>query len=31
MRARFRDVRLRRVRRDGENVLVCCLQPRRPA
>jgi hypothetical protein len=28
MRPRFREVRLRRVRRDGENVLICCRQPR---
>jgi protein-L-isoaspartate O-methyltransferase len=27
LRPRFREVRLRRVRRDGENVLICCLQP----
>jgi protein-L-isoaspartate O-methyltransferase len=31
MRARFGEVRLRRVRRDGENVLICCLEPRAPA
>jgi spermidine synthase len=28
MRPRFRQVRLRRVRREGENVLVCCVAPR---
>ena len=28
MRPRFRDVKLRRVRRDGENVLICCVEPR---
>jgi spermidine synthase len=28
LRARFASVRLRRVRRDGENVLVCCVAPR---
>lgn len=28
MRRRFRHVRLKRVRREGENVLVCCLDPR---
>jgi hypothetical protein len=28
MRPRFRAVRLRRVRREGENVLICCLDPR---
>ena len=31
MRRRFRHVRLRRVRRGGENVLICCLEPRTPA
>jgi protein-L-isoaspartate O-methyltransferase len=31
MRPRFREVRLRRVRRDGENVLICCVEPRREA
>jgi len=29
MRRRFRHVRLRVVRRGGENVLICCLDPRR--
>jgi len=29
MRRRFRHVRLRLVRRGGENVLICCLDPRR--
>jgi protein-L-isoaspartate O-methyltransferase len=29
MRRQFRDVRLRRVRRGGENVLICCRHPRR--
>ena len=28
MRRRFRHVRLRLVRRGGENVLICCLDPR---
>ena len=28
LRPRFREVRLRRVRRDGENVLICCVEPR---
>ena len=28
LRSRFQEVRLRRVRRDGENVLICCLGPR---
>ncbi len=28
LRPRFEEVRLRRVRREGENVLVCCLRPR---
>ena len=28
MRPRFREVRLRRVRREGENVLICCVEPR---
>lgn len=28
LRSRFDDVRLRRVRREGENVLVCCARPR---
>lgn len=28
LRPRFRTVRLRRVRREGENVLICCLEPR---
>ena len=28
MRRRFRHVRLRHVRRGGENVLICCLEPR---
>jgi spermidine synthase len=27
LRPRFRDVLVRRVRRDGENVLVCCIDP----
>jgi protein-L-isoaspartate O-methyltransferase len=27
LRPRFRDVVIRRVRRDGENVLVCCIAP----
>lgn len=27
LRPRFREVRLRRVRREGENVLVCCVEP----
>jgi protein-L-isoaspartate O-methyltransferase len=31
LRRRFRAVRLRRVRRGGENVLICCLDPRRAA
>lgn len=29
LRRRFREVRLHRVRRDGENVLICCVDPRR--
>ena len=28
LRPRFREVRLRRVRREGENVLICCVGPR---
>ncbi|HEX2437050.1 MAG TPA: hypothetical protein VHT71_02000 [Methylomirabilota bacterium] len=28
LRPHFRGVRVRRVRRDGENVLICCLDPR---
>jgi hypothetical protein len=28
LRPRFREIVVRRVRRDGENVLICCLQPR---
>ena len=28
LRRRFRQVRLRHVRRGGENVLICCLDPR---
>jgi hypothetical protein len=28
LRPRFREVRVRRVRRDGENVLICCVAPR---
>ncbi|HEU5194495.1 MAG TPA: class I SAM-dependent methyltransferase [Methylomirabilota bacterium] len=31
MRRRFRHVRLRHVRRGGENVLICCLEPREQA
>jgi len=27
LRPRFRQIRGRRVRRDGENVLICCLDP----
>jgi protein-L-isoaspartate O-methyltransferase len=27
LRPRFREIRVRRVRRDGENVLICCLDP----
>jgi spermidine synthase len=27
LRPRFRDVVVRRVRRDGENVLICCVDP----
>lgn len=29
LRPRFREIRVRRVRRDGENVLICCLDPLR--
>jgi glycine/D-amino acid oxidase-like deaminating enzyme len=29
MRARFEEVRVRRVRREGENALVICTRPRR--
>jgi hypothetical protein len=29
LRPRFSEVRVRRVRRGGENVLVCCVGPRR--
>jgi hypothetical protein len=29
LRPRFRDLRVRRVRRDGENVLIACTAPRR--
>jgi spermidine synthase len=28
LRPLFEDVRLRRVRREGENVLICCVRPR---
>jgi hypothetical protein len=32
LRVHFRDVRLRLVRRGGENALICCVDPReRPA
>jgi protein-L-isoaspartate O-methyltransferase len=27
LRPHFREIRVRRVRRDGENVLICCLDP----
>jgi hypothetical protein len=27
LRPRFREILVRRVRRDGENVLICCLDP----
>ena len=30
MRARFEEVTIRRVRREGENALVICARPRRP-
>jgi hypothetical protein len=30
LRPLFEEVRLRRVRREGENVLVCCARPRSP-
>jgi hypothetical protein len=29
LRPRFRELRVRRVRRDGENVLICCANPLR--
>jgi len=29
LRGRFREVRLRLVRRGGENALICCVEPRR--
>jgi hypothetical protein len=28
LRRRFRHVRLQRIRREGENVLICCVDPR---
>ena len=31
LRRRFREVRLRRVRRGGENTLICCVDPNQPA
>ena len=31
LRARFGEVRLRQVRRGGENVLICARSPLRPA
>jgi spermidine synthase len=27
LRPHFREIRVRRVRRDGENVLICCVDP----